>query len=37
MLATLGKEEEGAIWEVLHYLESENKLIMNEDGTIQLV
>ena len=37
ILAALGKEEAGFIWEVLHYLESENKLIMNEDGTIQLV
>ena len=37
ILAALGKEEEGFIWEVLHYLESENKLIMNEDSTIQLI
>jgi hypothetical protein len=33
----LGKEKEEAAWEVLHFLESENRLIMNEDGTIQLV
>ena len=37
MIASLGKEDEAAIWEVLYYLASENKLIMNEDGTIQLV
>ena len=37
LLMTLGKEKEEAAWEVLHFLESENRLIMNEDGTIQLV
>ena len=33
----LGKENKDVIWEVLHFLESENRLILNEDGTIQLV
>jgi ATP-dependent DNA helicase RecQ len=33
----LAKEDKEAIWEVIHFLEAENRLIMNEDGTIQLV
>jgi hypothetical protein len=32
----LGKDKEEEIWEVIRFLESENKLIMNENGTIQL-
>lgn len=31
----LGKENKEVIWEVLQFLESENRLILNEDGTIQ--
>ena len=31
------KEKEEEVWEVIRFLESENRLIMNEDGTIQLV
>ena len=37
LLITLGKDKEEEIWEVIRFLESENRLIMNEDGTIQLV
>ena len=33
----LGKENKETIWEVLHFLESENRLKLNEEGTIQLV
>ena len=33
----LGKESKEKIWEVMQFLESENRLILNEDGTIQLV
>ena len=33
----LGKENKEQIWEVVQFLESENRLILNEDGTIQLV
>ena len=33
----LGKENKEKIWEVMQFLESENRLILNEDGTIQLV
>jgi ATP-dependent DNA helicase RecQ len=34
---TLGIENKEKIWEVMQFLESENRLILNEDGTIQLV
>ena len=37
LLITLGKDKEEEIWEVIRFLESENRLIMNEEGTIQLV
>ena len=37
ILVLIGEEKEDAIWEVLHYLESENRLIMNEDRTVQLI
>ena len=37
LLITIGKEKEEEVWEVIRFLESENKLIMNEEGTIQLV
>ena len=33
----LGKENKEKIWEVMQFLESENRLILNEDGTIHLV
>lgn len=33
----LGKENKEKIWEVMQFLESENRLMLNEDGTIQLV
>ena len=33
----LGKENKEKIWEVMQFLESENRLILNEDGTTQLV
>ncbi len=33
----LGKESKEKIWEVMQFLESENRLMLNEDGTIQLV
>jgi hypothetical protein len=33
----LGKDKEEEIWEVIRFLESENRLILKEDGTIQLV
>ena len=36
LLITIGKEQEEEAWEVIRFLESENKLIMNENGTIQL-
>ena len=37
LLITLGKDKEEEIWEVIRFLESENRLILKEDGTIQLV
>ena len=37
LLIAIGKEQEEEVWEVIRFLESENRLIMNEDGTIQLV
>ncbi|MEY4551963.1 MAG: hypothetical protein RL099_291 [Bacteroidota bacterium] len=37
LLITMGKDKEEEAWEVIRFLESENRLIMNEDGTIQLV
>jgi len=37
LLINIGKEKEEEVWEVIRFLESENRLIMNEDGTIQLV
>jgi len=37
LLIAIGKEKEEEIWEVIRFLESENRLIMNEEGTIQLV
>jgi ATP-dependent DNA helicase RecQ len=36
LLITIGKEQEEEAWEVIRFLESENRLIMNENGTIQL-
>jgi ATP-dependent DNA helicase RecQ len=33
----LGKESKEKIWEVMQFLESENRLMLNENGTIQLV
>jgi ATP-dependent DNA helicase RecQ len=37
LLIAIGKDKEEDVWEVIRFLESENKLIMNEEGTIQLV
>jgi ATP-dependent DNA helicase RecQ len=37
IFVALAKEDKEAVWEVIHFLEAENRLIMNEDGTIQLV
>jgi ATP-dependent DNA helicase RecQ len=37
IFGALAKEDKEAVWEVIHFLEAENRLIMNEDGTIQLV
>ena len=37
LLISLGKDKEEEIWEVIRFLESENRLILKEDGTIQLV
>jgi ATP-dependent DNA helicase RecQ len=37
VLAAIGEEKKEIIWEVIRFLESENKLITNQDGTIQLV
>ncbi|MEN9350431.1 MAG: hypothetical protein RL372_1409, partial [Bacteroidota bacterium] len=37
IIATIGEEKKENTWEVIRFLESENRLIMNEDGTIQLV
>ena len=37
VIATIGEEKKETIWEVIRFLESENKLITNEDGTLQLV
>jgi ATP-dependent DNA helicase RecQ len=37
IFVALAKEDKETVWEVIHFLESENRLIMNEDGTIQLV
>ena len=37
LLITMGKDKEEEAWEVIRFLESETRLIMNEDGTIQLV
>jgi len=37
LLMTIGKENEEEVWEVIRFLESENRLIMNEEGTIQLI
>ena len=37
LLIAIGKDKEEEAWEVIRFLESENRLIMNEDGTIQLV
>ncbi len=37
LLITIGKDKEEEAWEVIRFLESENRLIMNEEGTIQLV
>jgi ATP-dependent DNA helicase RecQ len=36
LLIAIGKEQEEEAWEVIRFLESENRLIMNENGTIQL-
>ncbi len=36
LLITIGKEQEEEAWEVIRFLESENRLVMNENGTIQL-
>jgi ATP-dependent DNA helicase RecQ len=36
LLITMGKDKEEEAWEVIRFLESENRLIMNENGTIQL-
>jgi ATP-dependent DNA helicase RecQ len=36
LLIAIGKEQEEGAWEVIRFLESENRLIMNENGTIQL-
>ena len=37
IFVALAKEDKEAVWEVIYFLEAENRLIMNEDGTIQLV
>ena len=37
LLIAIGKDKEEEAWEVIRFLESENRLIMNEEGTIQLV
>ena len=37
IFVALAKEDKEAVWEVIHFLEAENRLIMNEEGTIQLV
>ena len=37
IFVALAKEDKEAVWEVIHFLEAENRLIMNEDGKIQLV
>jgi ATP-dependent DNA helicase RecQ len=37
IIATIGEEKKENTWEVIRFLESENKLITNQDGTIQLV
>ncbi len=37
IFVALAKEDKDAVWEVIHFLEAENRLIMNEEGTIQLV
>jgi ATP-dependent DNA helicase RecQ len=37
LLIAIGKEQEEEAWEVIRFLESENRLILKEDGTIQLV
>lgn len=37
LLIAIGKDKEEEAWEVIRFLESENRLIMNENGTIQLV
>ena len=36
LLIAIGKDKEEEAWEVIRFLESENRLIMNENGTIQL-
>lgn len=36
IIATIGDDKKENTWEVIRFLESENRLIMNEDGTIQL-
>ena len=37
LLIAIGKDKEEEAWEVIRFLESENRLILKEDGTIQLV
>jgi len=37
LLIAIGKVQEEEAWEVIRFLESENRLILKEDGTIQLV
>ena len=37
IFVALAKEDKEAVWEVIHFLEAENRLKMNEEGTIQLV
>ena len=37
IFVALAKEDKEAVWEVIHFLEAENRLILYEEGTIQLV